>query len=100
MVLGVQLLERGAVRYTPAGIEAIDLVLGHESQTVEAGQPRRISLQIRAVALGGVVAALAAQSIGSRFEAAGFLSAQRNGRGIVFHVTTVAAAPSGSNQQR
>ena len=96
----MQLLERGAVRYTPDGIEAIDLVLGHESQSVEAGRPRKVSLQIRAVALGGIVASLAAQAIGSRFEATGFLSAQRNGRGVVFHVTTIAAAPSGSNQLR
>ena len=87
LVLSVQLLERGALRYTPAGIAALDLVLGHESQVSEAGQARKSALQLRGVALGDIVQRLERQAIGSGFEASGFLSAQRNGRGVVFHIT-------------
>jgi primosomal replication protein N len=32
LVLQAQLVERGALRYTPAGIPALDLNLKHESQ--------------------------------------------------------------------
>ena len=87
LVLSVQLLERGATRYTPAGLAALDLVLGHESQVSEAGQPRKVSLELRGVAIGAIVQTLGQQGIGSSFNASGFLSAQRNGRGVVFHIT-------------
>jgi primosomal replication protein N len=86
-VLSVQLLERGAVRSTPAGVAALDLVLAHASQVVEAGHPRKVALELRGVALGEIVRPLAQLAIGSDFEAAGFLAAQRNGRGVVWHVT-------------
>jgi hypothetical protein len=33
------------------------------------------------------VQTLGQQDVGSSFEASGFLSAQRNGRGVVFHIT-------------
>ena len=89
LVLSVQLLERRAIRYTPAGLAALDLVLGHESQASEAGQPRKVSLELRGVAIGDIAQALVQQAVGSSFQAAGFLSAQRNGRGIVFHITQV-----------
>jgi primosomal replication protein N len=89
LVLSVQLLERGALRYTPAGIEALDLVLKHESQATEAGVSRKVALELRAVALGAIVKSLARLDIGSCFDVSGFLSAQRNGRGIVFHLTAV-----------
>ena len=85
LVLSVQLLERGALRSTPAGIAA--LVRGHESPVSEAGQARKAALQRRGVALGDIVQRLERQAIGSGFEASGFLSAQRNGRGVVFHIT-------------
>jgi primosomal replication protein N len=87
LVLSVQLLERGALRSTPAGLDALDVVLGHASQVSEAGQPRKVSLELRGVAIGPIVQTLGRQPIGSSFDASGFLSAQRNGRGIVFHVT-------------
>jgi primosomal replication protein N len=87
LVLSVQLVERGPMRYTPAGLPALDFVLKHESQTTEAGLPRKVSMEIRAVALGDITRALASIAIGSSFESSGFLASQRNGRGIVFHIT-------------
>ena len=90
LVLQAQLLERGAVRYTPAGLPALDMSLKHESQLTEAGHPRKVSVEIRAVAIGEVAHRVAMLEIGSDSGFAGFITAQRNGRGVVFHVTEVA----------
>lgn len=90
LVLSVQLAERGVLRYTPAGVPALDLGLHHESQVVEAGQPRKVSMDLRALALGDIVQRLNAMPLGSAFDATGFLTPHRNGRGLVFHITETA----------
>jgi primosomal replication protein N len=87
LVLQAQLVGRGALRYTPAGIPAFDLSLRHESEITQEGQPRRISMEIKARALGDITQRLAQIELGSTHGFAGFLGSQRNGRGIVFHVT-------------
>ena len=87
LVLQAQLVERGALRYTPAGIPAFDLSLRHESQVTVEGQPRQVSMEIKARALGQITTRLAQCELGSSHGFAGFLGSQRNGRGIVFHVT-------------
>ena len=43
LVLQAQLVEKGAVRYTPAGLAAFDLSLKHESQVSQAGAPRKVA---------------------------------------------------------
>ncbi len=75
------------MRYTPAGIPALDLGLQHDSQVVEAGQPRKVSMMLKALALGDITRPLGAMPLGHGFEAAGFLTTHRNGRGLVFHIT-------------
>jgi primosomal replication protein N len=87
VVLSAQLVERGAVRYTPAGLPACDFSLKHESQVTEAGQPRQISMEMRAVAIGEIAQRLIKLEIGTAGSFAGFLTNQRNGRGAVLHVT-------------
>jgi primosomal replication protein N len=89
LVLNAQLVERGALRYTPAGLPALDLELKHESQVLEDGLPRRVSLEIRAVAIGDITRRVAALALGHDGEFAGFLSAGRSGRGLLFHVTAL-----------
>ena len=90
LVLQAQLLERGAVRYTPAGLPALDLSLRHESQLTEAGHPRKVSVKIRAVAIGHITQPLMKLAIGTETGFAGFISSRRNGRSVVFHVTELA----------
>ena len=90
-MLTAQLVERGAVRYTPAGLPALDLKLQHASTVTEDGQPRQVSLEIRAVAIGQITRPLAVLALGSSATYAGFLAAARNGRGLLFHVTSVDA---------
>jgi primosomal replication protein N len=87
LVLSAQLVERGAVRYTPAGLPACDFQLKHESQVSEAGQPRKIFMEMRAVVIGELAQRVVGLEIGAAGTFAGFLTNQRNGRGIVLHVT-------------
>ena len=87
LVLTAQLVERGAMRYTPAGLPALDLSLKHESEVTQDGQPRKVSMEIRARAIGEITRRLSTLELGSTYGFAGFLGSQRNGRGIVFHVT-------------
>lgn len=78
-----------AVRYTPAGIPVLELVLRHQSdELIEAGIARVVRLDIKAVALGKEAQTLAEIKIDmeSSFEFVGFLAASRNGKGIVFHI--------------
>ena len=97
LVLSAQLVERGAVRYTPAGIPACDMVLRHESLVTEAGHARKVLMDIRAVLIGDLVSTLLKMEIGSPANFAGFLANQRNGRGIVFHVTEFDRAESAAS---
>jgi primosomal replication protein N len=83
-------VERAAVRYTPAGLPALDLSLKHESQATENGQPRRVSLELKAVAIGDITRQAGQLAVGNQAQFAGFLAAARNGRGIVFHITAIA----------
>jgi primosomal replication protein N len=92
LVLAATLVERAAVRYTPAGLPALDLLLKHESEVSEDGQPRKVSLEIKAVAIGAVSRPAGAMALGSAATFAGFLGATRNGRGLVFHITAIEPA--------
>ena len=89
VVLQAQVVQRGAMRYTPAGLPALDLSLKHESQVEQDGQPRKVSVEIRARAIGAITQRVLGLELGSTHGFAGFLGSQRNGRGIVFHVTEV-----------
>ena len=89
LVLAASLAERGAVRYTPAGLPALDLVLKHESQVSEDGQTRKVSFEMRAVAIGAITRQVGALALGIPGTFSGFLAAGRNGRGQVFHVTAL-----------
>jgi len=89
LLLSAQLVERGPMRYTPAGLPALDLGLRHESELTEDGVPRRVSMQLRAVAIGEVTRRLSAMALGESAVFAGFLAAARNGRGLLMHITQV-----------
>jgi len=91
LVLTAQLVERAAMRYTPAGLPALDLSLKHESEVMQDGQPRKVAVEIRARAIGRITEQVVTLPVGSNNRFAGFLGAARNGRGIVFHITEVAS---------
>jgi primosomal replication protein N len=92
LVLSATLVERSALRYTPAGLPALDLSLKHESEVSEDGQPRKVSMEMRAVAIGAVTQPLLALELGAAGLYAGFLAGSRNGRGLRLHITSVEPA--------
>jgi len=89
LTLHAQVLELGSIRYTPAGLMALDLGLKHEGEAQEAGKARKVSMEIKALGIGEICKRLQALGIGSEALFEGFLSHQRNGRGMIFHVTAV-----------
>lgn len=89
LVLTASLLERGVKRYTPAGLPALDLVLAHQSEVVQDSQQRRVSMEIKALAIGVIIGRIDAMELGAEAVFAGFLATARNGRGLLFHVTEV-----------
>lgn len=89
LLLSATLVGRAAERYTPAGLLCLDLSLKHESELSEDGQPRKVSMEMRAVAIGAVTQALRTLALGSSSLYAGFVTGARNGRGLLFHITSV-----------
>jgi primosomal replication protein N len=86
LVLSACVAELDAMRYTPAGMPALNLKLEHESETQEAGQIRQIKVAVKAVAFGALAERLVKQPIGSVWKFSGFLGNTRNGKSIVFHI--------------
>ena len=88
--LAGRLLERGVLRYTPAGIPALDFRLGHESEQSEAGQTRRVECEMSCVALGSLATQLAQMNVGSQIDVSGFLAAKSlKNRASVLHVQRI-----------
>ncbi len=85
-MLTAQIVERAALRYTPAGLPALDLSLKHESAVEQLGQTRKTALELRGRAIGELTEALLKAELGTDHSFEGFLGSQRNGRGIVFHI--------------
>ena len=82
---------RGALRYTPAGMPALDLELQHESEVVHEGQSRKVSATVKALAIGSLVGPVGKMALGHPATFGGFLAAARNGRGLLFHITSLQA---------
>jgi primosomal replication protein N len=87
VTLTVSLIERKALRYTPAGLPALDLGLHHESNVVEAGQARKVVCDLKAVAIGPLAEQLNRTDIGALLQVNGFLGMSRNGRSVLLHIT-------------
>jgi primosomal replication protein N len=85
-----QLLARGALRHTPAGIAVIEFSLGHASRQEEADAMRRVECEVACVALGVPAGLLAAARLGDRLRVQGFLAAKSlKNRSAVLHVKEI-----------
>ncbi len=84
--LTARIVESGALRYTPAGLPALDLRLEHESQVDEGGSPRQVKATLKALAIGAVAERLGVQAVGSDWCFTGFLASPRNARHVVLHI--------------
>ncbi len=78
--------EQAALRYTPAGLPALDVILEHASEVQEAGQNRKVQLKIRALAIGSIAERLVKQAVGSAWTFKGFLATPRQGKSVVLHI--------------
>ena len=90
VTLSGTLVELGALRYTPAGLPAVEFRIRHESERLEAGTARKVRTEVAALAFDTVARQVAAAGLGSALRAQGFLAAksQRSAK-IVLHVTDI-----------
>lgn len=84
--LTARIVELNTLRYTPAGIPAINFILEHESEIMETGMLRQVKLTIRAVAFGALAEQMAVLSLSNLFRFTGFLINARTSKGVVFHI--------------
>jgi len=87
LTLDAILAERGDLRYTPAGIPALECVLKHASVQPEAGGERKVECELSAVAFGETAKALSQLATGTELRCKGFLARRyRTGITIALHV--------------
>ena len=86
LVISAAIAEAEALRFTPAGIPALNLILEHESEVLETGAKRQVKAALKAMAFGALAERLVKQSIGSRWEFKGFLANARHGKSVVLHI--------------
>ena len=72
LVLSAEVVQIEPLRYTPAGIPLLSVVLRHVSEQVEAGMKRKVECEVNAVALGDI--ALIGLKTGTHILATGFLA--------------------------
>ncbi len=88
--LSGELVERGELRFTPAGVPVLDAQLRHVADVLEAGKPRTLDFAIDAVALGGAAQRLAQESLGANLQVRGFLAPRgRRGKRLRVHVVEI-----------
>ena len=92
------LVEREALRYTPAGIAMLNARLSHGSEVREAGQPRQVEFDV-AVRFAGSIAARADRlALGQQVLVIGFLAPRRRqSKSLVLHVTDFASTDRSTN---
>ncbi|WP_373277560.1 primosomal replication protein N [Chitinibacter tainanensis] len=82
------LLNRQALRTTPAGVAIIEGTISHQSEQTEAGQKRKVDCEILFVALGNIAQQIAQVPIGTAIKSKGFLAARsmKFRQSLIFHL--------------
>jgi primosomal replication protein N len=71
-------------------VPVVECVIGHQSEQVEAGMPRRVECEIPVVALGDTARWIQDAAPGSALRVTGFLAARsRNSKQPRLHVTKI-----------
>ena len=84
------MLELGALRYTPAGIAAVEFKLRHESELDEAGKSRKVEAEIGGIAFEAQARLLANAKLNSAMKLQSFLAAKsKRSKKLVLHVTNI-----------
>ena len=83
-------MELGALRFTPAGLPAVEFKLAHESEQEEAGVRRKVQAELGAIAFDTQARLMAQAKLNSRVSVQGFLAAKgRRSRKLVLHATRI-----------
>lgn len=72
LLLQAQVVNIAPLRYTPAGIPLLSVVLQHVSEQIEAGMKRKVECEVNAVILGDLTKMHL--QVGSHIQASGFLA--------------------------
>ena len=89
-LLAGSLIELDSLRYTPAGIPALNFRIAHQSMQQEAGVQRTVECEMLCVALGPTANLLAGAKPGDKVKLSGFLAAKSlKSRTPVLHVDTI-----------
>lgn len=84
------IIERKALRYTPAGVPVSEATLSHVSDVMEAGLPRKVEFEVSLLALAETARWLECAEFGKLIEVEGFLAARsKRSRQLVMHVNTL-----------
>jgi primosomal replication protein N len=87
LTLDARLAARGDLRFTPAGIPALDFQLAHESLQAEGDAERRVACELAGVAIGPLARDLASVELGAQLRCRGFLARRyRTGTSVALHV--------------
>lgn len=88
LALKAEVAQIEPLRYTPAGIPLLGIVLRHVSEQMEAGMKRKVECEINAVVLGQL--ALKGLALGAQIIATGFLAKRSlNSTQLVMHINDI-----------
>jgi primosomal replication protein N len=74
LVIQGELLKVEELRFTPAGIPILNMVIGHLSEQVEAGMKRRVECEVNATVMGELAKTCQRLKEGATVNASGFLA--------------------------
>ena len=86
LVLTACLVEVSPLRYTPAGLPALNFSLESDTEIQEMGTKRQVKVSLKALAIGHLAESIGKQTLGSVWKFTGFLGAARQGKNVVFHI--------------
>ena len=86
LVLTACLVEVSPLRYTPAGLPALNFSLESDTEVQEMGARRQVKVSLNALAIGHLAESIGKQALGSVWKFTGFLGAARQGKNVVFHI--------------
>ena len=93
LVLSAEVVQIEPLRYTPAGIPLLSVVLRHVSEQVEADMKRKVECEVNAVVLGDQLLespALKGLKVGSHIQASGFLAKRSlKSTQLVMHINNI-----------
>ena len=93
LVLSGSISEMEVLRYTPAGIPALNFRISHASEQIEAGNRREVQCEVASLALDQAALLASRLNVGDAVLVEGFLARKgRNSTELVFHVNKVELA--------